>query len=63
MEKLNRAHKYSILGNQNLRLRGGPGPWAPLDPHLVASTSNSIRFIPQTRQMYCLIMNYNYIIL
>ena len=29
MEKLNRAQKCSILGPQNLRSRGGPGPRGP----------------------------------
>ena len=41
MEKLNRAQKCSILGPQNLGSRGGPGPRAPLDPHLCSSEFSS----------------------
>ena len=34
MYKLIRTQKCSILGSQNLGSRGGPGPRAPLYPHL-----------------------------
>ena len=36
---MNRALKWSILGPQNLGLGGGPGPRAPLDPHLSVGES------------------------